>query len=388
MSKLSFKGFISEARREDLSYQEEKTKGVIDKVIVELNGSESATATKLARRYTALSTALEKMEAVKKELNAQLTGIAEGLFDDVEDIVRTRVVATASFTLTLGKVDTNPKAKSEVNYEKVYKALIELIDDELKPKVDEIIKENTKTWTPEIRKAALRVKEIDESLSLAESFSAIKNSLKSVVEGIKKQVRQMVSSLKVWGRSYDRKLVALQKEAGKTVVESVDLSESALDADEVFDQFVDAHRLYNFEGQTGVRNLTKIVNVLGYSDIQEFLMDNSGAIEGIIEWIKEWIEHNDEWKQSLINSLNESVDLTEGNQYDSSIDFENAVSSVEKNVKDALKTVKSSQWKDWMRKSADNFGTASPTKSRELEASLTTAQKQLDKLYEELVNAS
>jgi hypothetical protein len=40
-----------------------------------------------------------------------------------------------------------------------------------------------------------------------------------------------------------------------------------------------------FEGQSGVRSLTNLVGVLGYTDIEDFLCDNSGAMEAMINWI-------------------------------------------------------------------------------------------------------
>lgn len=51
-------------------------------------------------------------------------------------------------------------------------------------------------------------------------------------------------------------------------------------------------------GQRGVRNLNKITqDVGGYTDLEEFLEDNPGAIEAVINWIQE--QNNELWDRNL-----------------------------------------------------------------------------------------
>ena len=53
----------------------------------------------------------------------------------------------------------------------------------------------------------------------------------------------------------------------------------------LMDRYIDQNQLHCFEGDRGVRNLTKLVNDLGYPSLEEFLADNSGAIEAVIEFV-------------------------------------------------------------------------------------------------------
>ena len=218
MSKITFKQvLLGEARRNDLEYTEEKTKGVVDKVITELKGSESAVATKLANRFHTLGKAIKVMEAKHKELNQQLTGMVEGVFDEATDQVVSRVVQTASFTIAISKQE-KAKEKTEVNYEGIYKQLLELVSPELEDKVKEIIEANTKRWTPDPKKPALRVKPLEEG----KYTDMAKDALASVVANIKDFAKNLLKKFKLWGRTYDAKLKDLQKEAGikKIVTES------------------------------------------------------------------------------------------------------------------------------------------------------------------------
>lgn len=71
-----------------------------------------------------------------------------------------------------------------------------------------------------------------------------------------------------------------------------------MDQQELFDTYLDQKRMWHFEGDRGVRDLTKIVRtVCGYTDLHQFLVDNSGAVEAIVNWIRE--ANCPEWLESL-----------------------------------------------------------------------------------------
>ena len=75
---------------------------------------------------------------------------------------------------------------------------------------------------------------------------------------------------------------------------------------ELIEQWQTNNKAYRLEGATGVRNLQKLCEAIGYEEgaflgsdvaIINFLADNSGAIEAIIDWMGE--TDIDEWKEEL-----------------------------------------------------------------------------------------
>lgn len=85
---------------------------------------------------------------------------------------------------------------------------------------------------------------------------------------------------------------------------------------EVLKKFERQEGIDRTEGPTGVKNLCRLLNAMGYKDSQHFgqfhpkgsygdlinfLEDNSGAVEAIKEWIANEIV--DEWKEALESQL-------------------------------------------------------------------------------------
>jgi hypothetical protein len=75
-----------------------------------------------------------------------------------------------------------------------------------------------------------------------------------------------------------------------------------LELGELIDQFIDQEKIYQLEGQRGVSNMERITQALGYDNFDEFLSDNSGAIEAIQEWISR--QDVPEWRESVQSHLN------------------------------------------------------------------------------------
>lgn len=71
-----------------------------------------------------------------------------------------------------------------------------------------------------------------------------------------------------------------------------------MDQMELFDAYIEQNRMWHFEGNQGVRRLEKVVReVCDYGDLQQFLADNSGAVEAVVNWIRE--ANCPEWKENL-----------------------------------------------------------------------------------------
>lgn len=162
----SFKEFVIEARKPGVSFTEERTKGVVTKVIAELEAHEAGRLTKLAREYHKIVKLLDKLEKAKAERNAQLKELIGTTFDPETDKYCTRVMKSATFAATLAK-ETHPDdiaEKVEVQYERLVDGLMALLTDELKPAGDELLAACTRKWKPEPKSPNLTVKKIDESL--------------------------------------------------------------------------------------------------------------------------------------------------------------------------------------------------------------------------------
>lgn len=55
---------------------------------------------------------------------------------------------------------------------------------------------------------------------------------------------------------------------------------------EKLEAYLEQNNMYSFEGQCGINNLEKLLlEVCGYRSINEYLLDNSSAIEAIIDCI-------------------------------------------------------------------------------------------------------
>jgi hypothetical protein len=205
MEKLTLKErlLIEEAsedrkRRTDLNYLEKVVKNQLDRVIVELKGSESGVLTKLASRYDRLDKAIKVMGQKKNELNADIKARVEDLFA-AEDVVLTRVIETVSFTMTVSK-RSKTDDKVVVDYKGIAEALAALIPDELQSKVDEITKAYTQISIQPDKSPALSVKaKVSEGL--------IGDLATSVINAIKKVVKSVAS----WAKKFDRKLDAIKK---------------------------------------------------------------------------------------------------------------------------------------------------------------------------------
>jgi hypothetical protein len=186
---------LAEARDPELKYTEKKVKDKIDRVIVALEGNQSGKFTKLAKRYKILQRAFAVLTEKQSQLNAQIKDQALEFFN-AEDEVLTRVVETISLTITISKKTVTTTTK--VDYDAILAQLVEMVP-ELKDKVDELIAAHTE------------IKKTEKSPSLR---TELKEGVVEWVRQVKQIAKNIFKSMKLWGKSYDKKLALLSKQLG------------------------------------------------------------------------------------------------------------------------------------------------------------------------------
>lgn len=87
---------------------------------------------------------------------------------------------------------------------------------------------------------------------------------------------------------------------------------------ELLNKYLDENKMYHFEGNSGVKNLCRLVRAIGYRDVMNFgqfdynasygdlftfLEDNPGAIDCLVGWIEK--NGTDEWVENLESHLPE-----------------------------------------------------------------------------------
>jgi hypothetical protein len=199
--KLSFKEHLAifEARQPGMTYTEKQVKGILDRVTVTLKGNDSASMTKLAKRYARLEVSMKAMKEKHEELNTRLKTEVQDLFE-AEEVIVTRVVETAQFTLTMAKEIQKTEGSKEVDYASIIAALSALIPTELQSRVDEITEKYTRLIPPKAPLKRLSVsKEVPEGM---------------VVEGLFGFIKGFVKSIMSWATRFDAKLENLKRKAG------------------------------------------------------------------------------------------------------------------------------------------------------------------------------
>lgn len=70
---------------------------------------------------------------------------------------------------------------------------------------------------------------------------------------------------------------------------------------EALEQYMDAHKMYHFEGEQGVRYISNIAEVLGYRQgISEMLEDNPFLQEALINAFLNFRNLPEEWTEKLL----------------------------------------------------------------------------------------
>lgn len=162
----------------------------IDKAVVNLRGTDSMVYTKLAQKVNRIEALEKEIKELKADVKTEAKIYVADLFA-AEDEVRTRVINTVSFILTLSK---NPKPTETVQYSKVLMAL----EKQLTPELIVVLENLKAQFTTVTQKdPSLKIEPKNESISLT--------------EGIGDYFRKFLSFITNWANSYDKKLNALKK---------------------------------------------------------------------------------------------------------------------------------------------------------------------------------
>jgi hypothetical protein len=209
-------------RKPHLEYKEKKVKGVIDRVTVELSGKESEFATKLAKKYKEIDDLTKQLKDKRDLLNLDAKSHLLSYFY-AEDEVLTRVLETASLTLTMSKKTI--EQSETINFEGFYKELLVLLP-EIEDKLKILLGKYTVVSKNE-RSPALRVS-LNEPAPSEDKLkkSAKKAASESIQESVPSHTwgkitdlgNRLLNIFKAWGNQYDSKLNALKQKMGEFVV--------------------------------------------------------------------------------------------------------------------------------------------------------------------------
>jgi hypothetical protein len=75
---------------------------------------------------------------------------------------------------------------------------------------------------------------------------------------------------------------------------------------ELLDEYAEQEKIYALEGARGIRNFTELTRAIGYNSLDDFLADNSGAIEAMVNWLHD--RNVPEWKESLASQIHTKDD--------------------------------------------------------------------------------
>jgi predicted negative regulator of RcsB-dependent stress response len=170
----------------DIEFQRDASK-----VVANLKSYESQVYTKLAQKVQRIEALESEIKQLKQEVKSESRQHVAALFT-AEDTVRTRVVETVSFILTLSK---DPKPTESYKYAKI----IEELEKQLTPELIAVL-ENLKTQFKTVtqKEPSLSVTKIDESIR----------------DKIKSYMLKYMDFIRSWAGKYDQKLDTLKRAAG------------------------------------------------------------------------------------------------------------------------------------------------------------------------------
>ena len=202
VSDLLNESTLVEDRQKEWKYTEKRVKGALNKVTLELEGSDSGAMSRLMTRYKRLDRQWKLMEERRNEVNRQVKDVADRIFD-AEDALATRVIETVSYTVMLTKATpaSEKEATPQTDYESAFAELSRLVP-ELEEKAKEILAKYTELVPPKDTPSALKyTPKLEEGVS-------------DVVKGWLSKAKTFVKEFLGWGRTYDAKLDAFRRKYG------------------------------------------------------------------------------------------------------------------------------------------------------------------------------
>mgnify|MGYP000727153710 CR=1 FL=1 len=162
----------------------------IDKVVAKLKSYDSQSYTKLAQKVERIEVLEDEIKALKAQVKSEAKEHVHSLFE-AEDTVRTRVVDTVSFIITLSK---DPKPTETVQYAKVIAELEKSLTPELVALLENL-KAQFKTVTQ--KEPSLKIAKKDLTESFGNAFARYTDKFNNFVSK--------------WSSKYDKKLDKLKQ---------------------------------------------------------------------------------------------------------------------------------------------------------------------------------
>ena len=176
---------ISEGRKDNLTYEEKKAKGVITTVSVKVTGSSADKINRLVAGIEECRNVADEYTAKCKELTTEAKSYSSEFFDE-SDKVYSRVIETSKAIITFSKVVPKLEKKTSKDYEKLEQLIGQIAD---------LIKDQQDAVCAQLREMIANCDWITEKEEL--KVPAEKVTTKSVVsEGVKELSAKFIKMLK------------------------------------------------------------------------------------------------------------------------------------------------------------------------------------------------
>ena len=94
---------------------------------------------------------------------------------------------------------------------------------------------------------------------------------------------------------------------------SDDLEE--LDGDDLVQKFIETSRIRFEGGASALEELASALDPESYRNLDDFFMDNSGAVEEVVNWVAKWADRSPEWKTNLITAIRNRTSAGEDEEW-------------------------------------------------------------------------